>query len=92
MKQKIAQAAFLVREYDEAIAYFTEKLDFRLVEDTDRGEGKRWVLVAPPGSVESCLLLARADSAPAGTGRRSGRAGGFFSSCTPTTSGATMSG
>ena len=63
MKQKIAQAAFLVREYDEAIDFFTEKLDFRLVEDTDRGEGKRWVLVAPPGSVESCLLLARADSA-----------------------------
>jgi catechol 2,3-dioxygenase-like lactoylglutathione lyase family enzyme len=43
----IAYVAFLVREYDEAIAYFTEKLGFTLLEDTAMGEGKRWVRVAP---------------------------------------------
>lgn len=62
MQQKIAHVALLVREYDEAIAFYTGKLRFDLLEDTDLGAGKRWVLLAPPGSRESCLLLARADS------------------------------
>ena len=52
--------ALLVRDYDEAIAYFTECLGFALVEDSPRGAGKRWVLVAPPGSHETRLLLAKA--------------------------------
>ena len=45
---KIAHLTFLVRDYDEAIAWFTGKLGFALVEDTDLGRGKRWVLVGPP--------------------------------------------
>lgn len=59
MTQHIAQFAYLVRDYDEAMAYFTETLGFTLVEDTDMGGGKRWVLIAPPGG-ETKLLLARA--------------------------------
>lgn len=60
MKQTLAHVALLVRDYDEAIAFFTRTLRFRLVEDTDLGDGKRWVLVAPPGAAETALLLARA--------------------------------
>ena len=60
MKQKIAHVALLVDEYDEAISFYTQKLNFTLVEDTKLGEGKRWVLIAPPGSTECCLLLAKA--------------------------------
>jgi len=59
MTQKLVQIALVVRDYDEAIAYYTQKLGFHLLEDTDLGGGKRWVRVTPPGS--SCaLLLARA--------------------------------
>jgi catechol 2,3-dioxygenase-like lactoylglutathione lyase family enzyme len=50
----------VVREYDEAIAYFTHSLGFRLVEDSPRPEGKRWVTVAPEGSPSLRILLARA--------------------------------
>ncbi|HYR11847.1 MAG TPA: VOC family protein [Longimicrobium sp.] len=60
MTQTLAHVALLVRDYDEAIAFFTRTLRFRLVEDTPREEGKRWVLVAPPGATETALLLARA--------------------------------
>lgn len=60
MHQSLGYISFLVREYDEAIAFFTETLNFRLVEDTILSETKRWVLVAPPSSQETCLLLARA--------------------------------
>lgn len=60
MNQSLGHISFLVRDYDEAISFFTEKLSFRLVEDTVLSETKRWVLVAPPGSQETCLLLARA--------------------------------
>ncbi|MBS0186941.1 MAG: VOC family protein [Planctomycetes bacterium] len=59
----IAQFALTVREYDEAIAFFCKKLDFRLLEDTDMGGGKRWVRVqppSPPSSAAACILLARA--------------------------------
>ncbi|MBP1473484.1 VOC family protein [Frateuria sp. MAH-13] len=52
--------ALLVRDYDEAIAYFTGSLGFRLIEDAPQGAGKRWVVVAPPGSRETRLLLAKA--------------------------------
>ncbi len=52
--------ALVVRESDEAIDYFTQILGFTLVEDTPLGNGKRWVLVRPPGAAETCLLLARA--------------------------------
>jgi len=60
MSRSIAALSLLVREYDEAIAFFTRALRFELVEDTPLGDGKRWVLVAPPESGGAQLLLARA--------------------------------
>jgi len=60
MKQHIAHIALLVRDYDEAIQFYTGKLHFTLVEDTIFSETKRWVLVAAKGSGECCLLLAKA--------------------------------
>ena len=60
MPQKLGYIALVVREYDEAIAFYTTKLGFHLIEDTDLGNGKRWVLVRPPGSTGTDLLLARA--------------------------------
>jgi catechol 2,3-dioxygenase-like lactoylglutathione lyase family enzyme len=60
MKQFITHLALVVRDYDEAIAFYTRKLGFLLLEDTVLSESKRWVLVAPPGSVECSLLLAKA--------------------------------
>lgn len=62
MRQSIAYVTVLVRDYDEAIDFFTRVLRFRLVEDTALSPQKRWVLVAPTGSDETCLLLARAAS------------------------------
>lgn len=59
MKQSIAHIALVVDDYDEAIKFYTGKLDFRLLEDTPQSETKRWVLVAPPGAEECCLLLAK---------------------------------
>jgi len=60
MKQHIAHIELLVRDYDEAIQFYTGKLHFTLVEDTVLSETKRWILVAPKGSGECCLLLAKA--------------------------------
>lgn len=60
MKQYIAHMALVVADYDEAIAFYTQQLSFTLVEDTVLSDSKRWVLVAPPGAKESCLLLAKA--------------------------------
>jgi catechol 2,3-dioxygenase-like lactoylglutathione lyase family enzyme len=60
MNQRIAHIALVVDDYDNAIKFYTEKLNFRLVEDTALSETKRWVLVAPTGSDECCLLLAKA--------------------------------
>jgi catechol 2,3-dioxygenase-like lactoylglutathione lyase family enzyme len=61
MNQAILHVALVVKDYDEAIAFFCEKLHFTLVEDTYQPEqDKRWVLVAPPGSSGTTLLLARA--------------------------------
>jgi catechol 2,3-dioxygenase-like lactoylglutathione lyase family enzyme len=59
MKQNIGYVSFLVPDYDEAIAWFTQTLSFALIEDTPLGEGKRWVLVAPPGTGGTRLLLAQ---------------------------------
>ena len=58
--QRIAMMALVVRDYDEAIAYFTDVLGFELIEDTALSESKRWVVVAPPGGEGARLLLARA--------------------------------
>lgn len=60
MNQHIAHIALLVRDYDEAIAFYVDKLKFKLIEDTKLTGVKRWVLVAPPGSMECKLLLAKA--------------------------------
>jgi catechol 2,3-dioxygenase-like lactoylglutathione lyase family enzyme len=61
MKQSIVHVALVVRDYDEAIDFYTNKLHFTLVEDTYQPEqDKRWVVVAPPGSAGTTLLLARA--------------------------------
>lgn len=59
MASQIGRVALLVREYDESVAYFTGVLGFDLIEDTDLGGGKRWVVVGPPGGA-TALLLARA--------------------------------
>jgi catechol 2,3-dioxygenase-like lactoylglutathione lyase family enzyme len=60
MPQSLGYIALVVRDYDEAIAFFTKKLEFQLIEDTDLGNEKRWVRVRPPGSIGTDLLLARA--------------------------------
>jgi catechol 2,3-dioxygenase-like lactoylglutathione lyase family enzyme len=61
MRQSIVHIALVVRDYDEAIEFYTQKLHFTLVEDTYQPEqDKRWVVVSPPGSVGTTLLLARA--------------------------------
>jgi lactoylglutathione lyase len=56
----IAHVALLVSDYDDAIDFFTKKLNFELLEDTAMGSDKRWVLVAQPGASGTSLLLARA--------------------------------
>jgi catechol 2,3-dioxygenase-like lactoylglutathione lyase family enzyme len=60
MNQRIAHIALVVKDYDEAIEFYTQNLNFRLIEDTKLSEEKRWVLIAPPGSNGCCLLLAKA--------------------------------
>lgn len=60
MKQRISHITLLVNDYDEAIKFYTEKLNFELLEDTKLSEDKRWVLIAPTGAKECCLLLAKA--------------------------------
>jgi catechol 2,3-dioxygenase-like lactoylglutathione lyase family enzyme len=74
MSMTIAQIALLVRDYDEAITFYLNKLGFTLVEDTSLSEDKRWVLLAPPGASECCLLLAKAatDEQAAFVGNQSG--------------------
>ena len=63
MKQSIVHVALVVRDYDEAIQFYVEKLRFTLLEDTYQPQqDKRWVLVAPPGSNGTALLLARAST------------------------------
>jgi len=60
--QRLGALTFVVRDYDEAIEFFTQKLQFTLLEDTPLDENKRWVLVTPRGSTGTNLLLAKADS------------------------------
>jgi catechol 2,3-dioxygenase-like lactoylglutathione lyase family enzyme len=63
MQQFIAHITLVVNDYNEAIAFYTKKLSFQLIEDTVLSDSKRWVLVAPPGSSQTSLLLAKADGA-----------------------------
>ncbi|MFE7547742.1 VOC family protein [Streptomyces gardneri] len=82
----IALVTLVVRDYDEAIAFFTDALGFDLVEDTDRGDGSRWVVVRPRGAAgvgglgNAGLLLARAknESEAASVGNQTGGRVGFF--------------
>ena len=60
MAHAIALVTLLVRDYDEAITYFTDALRFTVIEDTPLGDGKRWVVVAPPDSQGASLLFAKA--------------------------------
>ncbi len=71
---RIAKLALVVRDYDEAIAWFTRCLGFELAEDIDMGKGKRWVVVEPPGKRGASLLLAKASGAQqeAAIGNQSG--------------------
>ncbi len=77
---RIAHVSIVVRDYDEAIAWYTGKLGFRIVEDTKLSETKRWVLVAPPGAGSASLVLARAgnESQQAAIGNQTGGRVGFF--------------
>lgn len=74
MKQSIAALTLVVRDYDEAIAWYTDKLGFELLEDTAMEGGKRWVRIAPSGSVGTALLLAvaKGDEQVAAIGRQAG--------------------
>ena len=63
MIQSIVHIALVVKDYDEAIKFYTEKLNFKLLEDTYQPEqDKRWVVISPPGSVGTTVLLARASN------------------------------
>lgn len=63
MKQSIVHIALVVRDYDEALAFYTQKLHFTVIEDTYQPEqDKRWVVIAPPGSQGTTVLLARAST------------------------------
>lgn len=61
-KQHIGYIALVVRDYDEAIQFYRDKIGFALIEDSRLDDKKRWVLMAPPGAVETRLLLAKAAS------------------------------
>ena len=75
MTQRLGYVALVVRDYDEALAYFTGVLGFALIEDTHLENGKRWVLVAPADSNGTSLLLARA-ATPEQTTRIGNQTGG----------------
>ena len=72
--QSIASVSLVVRDYYEAIAFFTQSLGFQLLEDTDMGGGKRWVVVSTPGNRGATLLLAKAknDAERAAIGNQTG--------------------
>jgi catechol 2,3-dioxygenase-like lactoylglutathione lyase family enzyme len=59
-EQRIGHITLVVEEYDEAIHFYTQKLNFSIIEDTRLSETKRWVLLSPPGAKECCILLAKA--------------------------------
>lgn len=80
MPQQLSLVTLVVTDQDEAIAFYCGVLGFDLLEDTDRGGGKRWIRVAPPGSVGTSLLLALADGdrQRAAVGNQTGGRVGFF--------------
>jgi catechol 2,3-dioxygenase-like lactoylglutathione lyase family enzyme len=80
MNQHVAMIAVLVRDYDEAIAWYRDALGFVLLEDSDQGGDKRWVRMAPAGNAHFSLLLARATTPAqiAAIGNQHGGRVGFF--------------
>ena len=80
MYQRIAHIALLVDNYDEAIEFYTQKLDFQVLEDTKLSVEKRWVMIAPKGAKECCLLLAKAanERQTRSIGNQTGGRVGFF--------------
>jgi catechol 2,3-dioxygenase-like lactoylglutathione lyase family enzyme len=75
MAQTLGHVTLVVRNYDEAVAFFTNALGFRVIEDIVMGEGKRWILVGPPNSRGTSLLLAQA-STPEQVSRIGNQTGG----------------
>lgn len=80
MYQRIAHIALVVNDYDDAIEFYTKKLDFKVLEDTKIDENKRWVMIAPLGAEECCLLLAKAanEQQAKSVGNQTGGRVGFF--------------
>ena len=80
MQQSIARITFVVKDYDEAILFFTQKLGFELIEDTHLERGKRFVVVAPKGGSGTSLVLARAsdERQRAAVGNQTGGRVAFF--------------
>jgi catechol 2,3-dioxygenase-like lactoylglutathione lyase family enzyme len=93
MAQTLGYVALVVRDHDEALAFFTRALGFVVIEDSvakDRsGNEKRWVLVGPPDSRGTSLLLARASTSEEASRIGNQTGAGSFSFCTPMISGAT---
>ncbi|MEO0911857.1 MAG: VOC family protein [Pseudomonadota bacterium] len=77
MHQRLALATLVVPDYDDAIAFFTETLSFRLVEDTPQG-AKRWVVVAPAGGAGLLIAKASSDAQTAAIGHQTGGRVAFF--------------
>ena len=80
MYQRLAHIALLVDNYDDAIEFYSKKLDFHVLEDTKLNEEKRWVMIAPKGAKECCLLLAKAanERQTSSIGNQTGGRVGFF--------------
>ncbi|WP_171126570.1 MULTISPECIES: VOC family protein [unclassified Ruegeria] len=80
MRQSLHAVTLVVPDYDAAITFYTKTLKFTVLQDIDLGAGKRWVRIAPPGSKQGSLLLARADNPDqsASIGNQTGGRVGFF--------------
>ncbi|WP_170427853.1 VOC family protein [Ruegeria arenilitoris] len=80
MNQSLFAVTLVVPDYDDAIAFYAKTLSFTLLQDVDLGDGKRWVRVAPPGTGDASLLLAKADGPEqsAAIGNQTGGRVGFF--------------
>lgn len=80
MYQRIAHVALVVESYDDAIEFYTQKLDFQVLEDTKLSDEKRWVMIAPKGAKECSLLLAKAanEIQTKSIGNQTGGRVGFF--------------